>query len=845
MRKMQKKQAEEFVALLAQVHGEIKKYIEKGNVPQAQALLSQCQEGALALGELLEKTEGEKFPAISLLEDYCEQLYQIYESLAREVEINPGKVYKELQAVLRRIESSIREDAKTSCEVVFLPYKASMWDSMESVWKTADEDPNCDAYVIPIPYYDKNPDGSLGKMHYEAGWYPTHVPLLHYEDYDFEKRRPDMIFIHNPYDEYNYVTSVMPFFYSGNLKRFTDLLIYVPYFILGEIKADDKKAIEGMDKFCLVQGVINADRVIVQSEDMRQVYIAVLTEKIGEKSRGYWERKILGLGSPKVDKVLGTRREDLEIPMEWRKVIERPDGSWKKIVFYNTSVSALLNYNEKMLAKMRDVFSVFYENRDEIALLWRPHPLIQATITSMRPQLWEKYCDLVGQYREGNWGIYDDSADMNRAAALSDAYYGDPSSVQWLFQKAGKTIILQDINLKSHVRYAIAAAEAVCCINEEYWYVPYWNNGLYRMNCETYETIREAVFPEKGEAGLFAGIVPYGDKLYFIPRLAEAISVYETRQRRMYQLRFKNHSKAAGTGRSKFVTYIIMENCLYLIPVNYHALVMIHMDTDEMEQFPVCGKNENKMISTGNGAVIEDNIFFAYKAENCVIRFHHKRKTMDKLFPGNEKRMYSHIFCVERKLWLIPVHAQDGIRVWDVQRNVFEAYIALPKEIAGRPAERELSQFPKDIADSLREGESAYFGAGMLYGNEIHLLAGFLGKNLILHTKEKRCEVWDVQPECFESVMYTWMRGLKMINFVVGKGQLYAVSGISGEWHQYSGNKWEQVENRAFMMKDGGRVLLMDNKILDWGTGKEHNISCIGREIYLKLKKEQSEWKST
>ena len=42
MRKMQKRQAEEFTALLAQVHGEIKKYMEKGNVPEAQVLLSQC-----------------------------------------------------------------------------------------------------------------------------------------------------------------------------------------------------------------------------------------------------------------------------------------------------------------------------------------------------------------------------------------------------------------------------------------------------------------------------------------------------------------------------------------------------------------------------------------------------------------------------------------------------------------------------------------------------------------------------------------------------------------------------------------------------------------------------------
>ena len=56
------------------------------------------------------------------------------------------------------------------------------------------------------------------------------MPVVRYEEYDFEKRRPDMIFIHNPYDEYNYVTSVHPFFYSQSLKQFTDLLVYIPYY---------------------------------------------------------------------------------------------------------------------------------------------------------------------------------------------------------------------------------------------------------------------------------------------------------------------------------------------------------------------------------------------------------------------------------------------------------------------------------------------------------------------------------------------------------------------------------------------------------------------------------------
>ena len=46
----------------------------------------------------------------------------------------------------------------------------------------------------------------------------------------------------------------------------------------------------------------------------------------GEHTRGYWEEKILGLGSPKIDKVMATRKEDVEVPEAWQKVIEKEDG---------------------------------------------------------------------------------------------------------------------------------------------------------------------------------------------------------------------------------------------------------------------------------------------------------------------------------------------------------------------------------------------------------------------------------------------------------------------------------------------------------------------------------------
>jgi len=410
----------------------------------------QCQEAAVQIGTYLE-TFGEQYrPIVAILEDYCEKVYQM--SIAT-LDGNAcrklsKKIRRQLAELRNRIQFDMPEDRK---EVVFLPYKASMWDSLESVWKAADEDENTDAYVIPIPYYDKNPDGSFSREHYEGDLYPEYVPVTRYDEYDFENRRPDMIFIHNPYDSSNYVTSVHPFFYSGNLKKFTDHLIYIPYFVLDEIDPDNEGAVEGVKHLCITQGVINADKVIVQSENVKKIYVNTLTEfmkeQTGEDTRGYWEGKILGLGSPKLDKVVATGKEDVDVPDEWLKVIEKPDGSWKKIIFYNTSIQALLNKNEKMNAKIRDVLQIFKENQEEVALLWRPHPLIEATIKSVRPGLWEEYKEIVDTYRAEGWGIYDDTADLDRAVVLSDAYYGDGSSVVQLCRKKGMPVMIQDAEI--------------------------------------------------------------------------------------------------------------------------------------------------------------------------------------------------------------------------------------------------------------------------------------------------------------------------------------------------------------------------------------------------------------
>ena len=156
MRSAQKQEVLGLIESLHQAHEEIKEALLQKRMAVAQNMIAECQEFAVSLGENIERLEYQEHITVSYVEEYCETLFHIYEELTSN-HFNENKISKVLKKQLIKIENSVKNDIVVRKEAVFLPYKASMWDSLESVWKAANEDENCDAYVIPIPYYDKNP----------------------------------------------------------------------------------------------------------------------------------------------------------------------------------------------------------------------------------------------------------------------------------------------------------------------------------------------------------------------------------------------------------------------------------------------------------------------------------------------------------------------------------------------------------------------------------------------------------------------------------------------------------------------------------------------------------------
>ena len=405
MRMFQKQQIIEIVDSLHILHIKIRESLNARSFDAARSILTDCQEAAIGVGEAIEQIEGDGTEAVNYLEQYCEKVYQ---SSVQVQTVSAQKIYKALESSLIKAENGIKHIAVKKT-VVFLPYKAAMWDSLESVWKAASCDEDWESLVIPIPYYNKNSDDSLGEMQYEGADFPKYVPITDWQQYSLEKEHPDIIFIHNPYDQYNIVTTVHPLFYASRIKDYTEKLVYIPYFV----HQNESVA----EHYCVLPGTLYADVVILQSEKVRQQYIryyeAALPELVEKQGKEAVENKFQALGSPKFDV---TAISENDIPDEWKEFLDKD----KKVIFFNTHLRGLMQgQSEKFLKKLEWVFEVF-KAREDVVLLWRPHPLMVETARSMNPEAVEPYLRL----------------------NMSDAYYGSGSSVVELFRQQGKPVML-------------------------------------------------------------------------------------------------------------------------------------------------------------------------------------------------------------------------------------------------------------------------------------------------------------------------------------------------------------------------------------------------------------------
>lgn len=662
MRKAQKDRILSLASEYYEALNQIEEYYKQQNFEMCEELLAVCQEGAIAIGKQLEKEqEKEEERGVSrivpLLEDFCEALF-CFSNLLESA--NAAEVDQKLQRLRTRwqeVQRWIEEDIKVVLEIVFLPYKATMWDSLESIYLAASEDPDCHAVVIPIPYYNRKSDSSLGDKHYEIAEFPPEIPCISYENYDFVQEFPDVIYIHNPYDGGNLVSSVDPYFYSKNLKQLCRRLVYVPYF----------SSSGGPNSFdYLLSAYFHVDHIVVQSSCFLPFFTAVDGEK-----------KCLVTGSPKFDKIAQLKKSQVPVPSDWIEKI-----SFKKSVILNTSVDDVLQGAVNFLHKLDYIFATF-RDRADFCLIWRPHPLLGQTFQSMRTDFYLEFEKRKEQYRKEGWGIYDETPIPEYTLAIADRYIGGGvSSLSTMFGAQGKPVFILNFQIDSlpnQADYLGSLLSGRYDELEEKYIVTEGNQLFEKRGDDTYHFICR--LSEESMKG-YGRAVECGKKIYVIPLHNLEIAVIE-----------ENHEMRKIPLRPHHVIYrffldsIRIGEYIFLIPIEYPYLVRFDLRNEEiryleMERGFFGDYTVHDNIKNVAHCIYENYLIVASPVKSYFMAIDYETMEVESVLPGGVE--HGGFSCIatdfdQARIWFLP-SSGHFFGCWDPMRGDVKTFDYCVKE---------------------------------------------------------------------------------------------------------------------------------------------------------------------
>jgi len=639
-----------------------------GTIKRAQEakLYADCQESAIVIGEFIEEIEGEGTQTVTSLEEYCELLYKASIGEA-------GK--KALAKGLLQVENNVKNELKPNrYEMVFLSYKASMSDCIESIYMAAKDDLNCDVYWIPIPYYEYNQNGTPGTMHFDGPEnYKQNIECTDYRDYDIEERHPDVVVTFAPYDSLGHMTTVHKDYYFQRMRNLTDLLVYVPYFVTSEsIK----------EPFTKCPGVMFSHLVVVQSEAVRRSYIRdyLELEKIGYSRDIYGapEEKIVALGSPKFDAVINAIREDFSLPEQWKTLIKN-----KKVILYNTSVNPILNYKEQYLIKLKYVMDTF-RDRDDVVLWWRPHPLSKNAYNTMNPGLAGQYKRIVEEYKQAGYGIYDDTSDLHRAISWTDAYYGDISSLILLYQFTGKPIMIGDQKVPDYT----LPFEPTCIYitKDRFLFTIRKLNALISMDRSTWIPELTGSFPnesdytDKYNNTLYRDPVEAGDDLFFPPFLANEIAIYSPQTGAFEKVKYKDDINNEIL-TIDFLGAVVYGENVYFTPFEYPAIVRLNTKTmqisnytDWIEPVKKLTGNEQRLF-IGRPSIAGSSMWVSIFDSNAVMEFDMDTGKHTIYEIGKKEYRYNRALFDGKYFWLSPLYdTKTPVVKWSPETGVIKEF---------------------------------------------------------------------------------------------------------------------------------------------------------------------------
>lgn len=428
-----KNSCKEFLSYMKELVASFEKSIEDRNCGEAMDILAGLQNFSIDFGTWIEGAKWEGHICVKELEVLCEYIFALYSKLQAGFgegclpndELWNTQTQNLIEVFLEQVKKaydSIHVNLIEKEEIVFLIHNNQSWNSLKKLYNEEMKKSLADVFILPIPYYYKDFDGSLINEKKESLGIDYGEAMVAGEDFDLQFHQPAKIYFANPYDQWNFATSVNPIYYSNRLRAASDRLIYVQPYDIEDFSKEDGRSYKVMDYYVNMPGVLRADEIYVNSSCIRDRYIDKLVELTGESNREMW-----------ADRISFLLHESI-LPAE---------SGQKKTLFIHFGMGRLIQYKDRAISAIKKRLEVML--KEELNLICYI-PAYEYEVTKESQEYIDKFYSIMDELnKEKNIRfIKEYSAEDIK---MSTAYYGTECRAAYDFIGKKKPVMICDLTL--------------------------------------------------------------------------------------------------------------------------------------------------------------------------------------------------------------------------------------------------------------------------------------------------------------------------------------------------------------------------------------------------------------
>lgn len=410
-------------------HSRLHELVSDVQFEDAIAILQICQEVAVEFGNYIEAIKGEHSVVakrvVAVLEEYCESLFATYNMLTQQ-----NTCIKELDLKLEQLKSIMKTMILDRKVAVFLPVHPNKWIEFEDLYHFYENQQDWDVCVIPLPVFRKNPYGEpiLSEeaiLSEQESGYPDYLQIISWETFDMGIQNPDVVVIQNPYDNENPYLTVPSNYYAEHIQMHTKCLIYVLPSGIKEFNIDDHNDMYQLKNYLAMPGATYADKILISSENMRELYVDYLTDFAGEGTKHIWEEKL-------IEKYHFMNKENVLKPQN--------RVSDTKAIFYCFGENEVVDNKDAALATLRERMQIIRKRDKNIKIILCTYPfnLKEWSIAGVEVE------HVIAEILKGDKNIQR-IANNNISKVefeFVDAYYGSPTPLVHTFMEMNKPVMI-------------------------------------------------------------------------------------------------------------------------------------------------------------------------------------------------------------------------------------------------------------------------------------------------------------------------------------------------------------------------------------------------------------------